>query len=60
MAVPLSFCGGIGIVPGIIACLLGTYSLMSEGSSDRPRAILGVVLGALACVVSAIMLAEFF
>jgi hypothetical protein len=58
VALPLSFCGGIGIVPGVIACVLGVYSQMGEQSSDRTRAILAVALGALACVISTIVLAE--
>ena len=60
IALPLSFYGGIGIVPGAIACLLGFRSQTGEGTSDRVQAILAILLGGFACVLSATLLTDFF
>jgi hypothetical protein len=58
IAAPLSLCGGIGIAPGIIAVALGIFSLANQDHSDRFQALLGMVLGGLACIIAAVVWAE--
>lgn len=54
----LSLCGGIGILPGIIALMLGVSALLDGKSMQRPTAVAVLLLGAIGCVVSVLMLAS--
>jgi hypothetical protein len=52
-ALPLGFCGGVGIVPGVIAIILGCRVFFEDKTGqERNRAAAGVVLGLLTCVIS--------
>lgn len=52
IAIPLSFCGGVGIVPGVLAIGLGLYSWLDRPDRGLSGARLGVALGVIATLIS--------
>jgi len=53
IALPLSLCGGIGAVPGVIAVAIGLRNLAIERkASSTSSSIGGIIFGLLACAVS--------
>ncbi len=53
VALPLSLCGGIGAIPGVVAVGIGIrYLTLERKASSAAGSIGGIVFGLLACVVS--------
>lgn len=59
IAVPLGLCAGVGIVPGVIAIILGLKVFLEDRTGrERGAAIAGVVLGILASLISVVIWAQ--
>lgn len=57
LALPLSFCGGFGIVPGLLAVGLGLRRLFRARAGDGSTSqVVAVVLGLAACMISILLL----
>jgi len=60
IALALSFCGGVGIVPAVIAVILGYRRLSRARAADRSTGpIAAIVLGLVACIISILVFARF-
>jgi hypothetical protein len=56
IAMPLAFCGGLGLVPGAIAFILGLVAWMNSRGAGERTGVIGLVLGALSCFISVLVL----
>lgn len=52
VAVPLSMCGGIGFIPGVLAIVMGWHSQNQRETSRHRAGWAGVILGLIACTIS--------
>ena len=64
-SLPLACCLGIGLISGIVAIVLGVMSMNAEKragvveDSAKTLAIIGVVLGAIACLIGLAVIALY-
>lgn len=53
IAIPLGFCGGLGIVPGVIAVGLGLRNLgLAARTAPVAGQVMGIVFGLVGCLIS--------
>lgn len=54
----LSFCGGVGVIFGLLAVVYGGAALLDSKNTNRLGALIGVALGVVDCLISIAILAN--